>query len=133
MRKVLHLQLIGWMTCCIVILSEPVSAQSLAKRPDCRDPQTQLDMNLCAALAAQAADRALNEVYQRVRATYNHTALEGLLVEAQLTWIQFRDENCKFAQQRFAGGSIAPMIEQSCIERLTRQRTEELESFLERG
>ncbi|MBW4537518.1 MAG: DUF1311 domain-containing protein [Myxacorys chilensis ATA2-1-KO14] len=133
MRKPLF-QLIGWITCCsVVILTKPVSAELVARQPDCRDPQTQQDMNLCAANASQAADRALNQVYRRVQSAYDRTALGNLLVEAQLAWIKFRDENCKFAQQRYAGGSIAPMIEQSCIERLTRQRTEELESFLERG
>ncbi|NDJ19724.1 lysozyme inhibitor LprI family protein [Myxacorys almedinensis] len=131
--RTLLFQLTGWMLfSSIVALAEASSAQDRAAQPNCQDPQTQLDMNLCAAKAAQTADRTLNQVYRRVRAIYQGTALDKQLIDAQLAWMTFRAENCTFAKRRFEGGSIAPMIEQSCMERLTRQRTEELASFLER-
>ncbi|MEE3719906.1 lysozyme inhibitor LprI family protein [Tumidithrix elongata RA019] len=60
---------------------------------------------------------------------YRNTNNAERLVDAQLAWISFRDRNCKFASERFQGGSIAPMIYSNCIERLTKQRTDELERY----
>ncbi|MGI0486157.1 lysozyme inhibitor LprI family protein [Pantanalinema rosaneae CENA516] len=109
----------------------PTHAQS--PKPNCQNPQTQVEMNYCAAEQAKASDRKLNQVYQRVRASYKGTAMEEQLVDAQLAWIKFRDTNCQFARNRFQGGSMAPLVYSTCVDRMTQDRTQELEQFMRRG
>jgi len=47
-------------------IASPTSAATnlqLAQRPNCNNPQTQSEMNICASIAYQNADRKLNQVY----------------------------------------------------------------------
>jgi uncharacterized protein YecT (DUF1311 family) len=99
-------------------------------QPNCKSPQTQLDMNLCEGQRAQAADRTLNQVYQQVRAKYRGTPQADKLVDAQLAWIAFRDQECQFSAARFEGGSIAPMVKSGCVAQLTIARTKDLRTYL---
>ena len=100
---------------------------------DCRNPQTQFNLNFCAAQAAKNADQQLNQAYQKAIAKFKGTPQEKQLVDAQLNWIKFRDADCAFSSDRFKGGTIAPMIHSGCIARLTQQRTKELESYATEG
>ncbi|NUN66813.1 DUF1311 domain-containing protein (plasmid) [Pseudanabaena biceps] len=90
-------------------------------------------MNVCAAQQAGDADRVLNQVYSQVIAKYKGTAQEDRLIDAQISWIKFRDLECTFAKKRFEGGSIAPMIYSDCLKRLTTQRTQGLKVYLTEG
>ncbi|MEA5463582.1 lysozyme inhibitor LprI family protein [Leptothoe sp. PORK10 BA2] len=100
------------------------SPVALAKK-DCGQMANQLEMNQCAAENYGISDKELNQVYQ--------TVMQGLDadVKAQLTtaeerWIVFRDAECNFEANRFEGGSIAPMVEASCLEQITDNRIAEL-------
>ncbi len=104
------------------------SGNTVAQAPDCDNAQTQVDINQCAAKAAEVADEKLNQVYQQVKSTLS-AGEKTLLTDAQLAWIEFRDKNCEFSRSRFEGGSIAPTVYSSCLERITKQRTEELEGY----
>ncbi|MBD2460012.1 DUF1311 domain-containing protein [Oscillatoria sp. FACHB-1407] len=108
--------------------TEGTGGDIVAQAADCTNPQTQLEINECAAKSAEVADEKLNEVYQQLKATLSPNQ-EKLLTDAQLAWIEFRDKNCEFARGRFEGGSIAPTVYSSCIERVTQQRTEELQGY----
>ena len=50
---------------------------------------------------------------------------------AETAWIKFRDNDCKFAAGIYRGGSIAPMMYSLCVEKLTKQRTEQLKGYLQ--
>jgi uncharacterized protein YecT (DUF1311 family) len=109
-----------------------------AIKPDCQTMPTQLDMNFCAAQSARVADRKLNLAYQQLRTKYQQASgykvnLESKLVASQQAWIQFREKNCEFSKSRFEGGSIAPLIYHSCLEKFTQQRIEELKEYLKGG
>ncbi|HEY9623028.1 MAG TPA: lysozyme inhibitor LprI family protein [Crinalium sp.] len=103
--------------------------QLVAQQPECNNPQTQSEMNTCAAKSADLADTKLNETYQKLKETLQGSDAD-LLVSAQRAWIDFRDKNCQFSSGRFEGGSIAPLVYSSCVERVTKQRTQELEGYL---
>ncbi len=50
-------------------IAGPTSAATnlqLAQRPNCNNPQTQSEMNICASIAYQNADRKLNQVYPAI-------------------------------------------------------------------
>lgn len=108
----------------------PVSAQSA-----CVNPQTQLEMTDCAAQQYRLADEDLNLAYRLAiaRAEAIDAALgpgtEEALRQAQRAWIPFRDAACEAESHMARGGSMQPMLRLTCLERLTRSRTEALRFF----
>lgn len=106
----------------------PVTDNLLAQAPNCDNPQTQMEMNTCAAIYYQTADRELNQVYQQLS-----PQMRSQLTDTQLAWIKFRDTNCEFARSLFEGGTIAPTIHNGCLGGMTEQRTFELETYRSGG
>ncbi|MCU0551686.1 MAG: lysozyme inhibitor LprI family protein [Leptolyngbya sp. Prado105] len=98
-------------------------------RVDCKNQQTQFDMNFCANQQARVADRKLNQAYQTLMRGYKGTPRGKQLIEAQEAWIKFRDTNCAFTSAAYEGGSIQPMVYSNCIGRMTSDRTKQLEDF----
>jgi uncharacterized protein YecT (DUF1311 family) len=105
---------------------------------DCTNPTTQMAMNTCAGQAAKASDQQLNVAYKKVQQSYRGSDSKEYrdlrlnnLTNAQLAWIKYRDTNCEWQSSKYSGGSMAPMVYSSCIDRLTQQRTQELLSDLE--
>ena len=110
-----------------------VAATTPAQALDCNDPATQRDMNECAYRSFQAADGDLNRAYQEARAFAKTLGPHAVtkLRDAQRAWIPFRDLACEVEGLLFEGGSMEPMIVNSCKAHLTRQRTEQLRGFAE--
>jgi uncharacterized protein YecT (DUF1311 family) len=105
--------------------------QPVPEASNCKSPQTQAEINSCASLFAKGADKRLNQVYQKLSSKLKGSQQEQLLIDSEQAWIKFRDTNCVFEQSRYEGGSIAPSIYSSCLEQVTKQRTKELEGYLE--
>jgi len=110
------------------LLIQAAAAQRaiLRNAPGCAG-QTQADMNACAAESFRDADAGLNAAYRRITARLAGNPAGRSLVEAQRAWIRFRDAECDLATSTSEGGSIRPMLMSSCMERLTQQRTAELD------
>lgn len=106
-----------------------VTGVHVAQRPNCKNPQTQAEMNACAGLSYQAADRRLNQVYQRLLPKLTSSRRQKLIT-AQQAWIKFRDSSCAFERSEVEGGTMEPMIYSGCLAETTRQRTAQLESYL---
>lgn len=108
-----------------VALATAASAQKRPAEDPCRDPQSQAEMNMCAAKRFKAADAELNRVYDQLA-----SMLEGdsaaRLKAAEVSWIKYRDDNCVYEADFFEGGSMRPLILSSCLERMTKARTAEL-------
>jgi uncharacterized protein YecT (DUF1311 family) len=124
---------------CALCLGAPALAQSeLAQRMagvDCTNPTSQVEMTGCAALAFERADEDLNLAYGMARdamrardADLPADAVPGeiILRDAQRAWIPFRDQACEAESLLMRGGTGQSMLFHSCLERLTRQRTEDL-------
>lgn len=101
--------------------------------PDCSKAETQMEMNDCSHLEYAAADKALNAVWKKVAVKIGAESAKRkkLLVETQKAWIAFRDKECEFESSEFEGGTMRPMIENSCLAGLTSARTKVLELLLE--
>ena len=99
----------------------------------CNQPQTQIKINACFITLYKQADRQLNEVYKQVISKLNRREREKLIDE-QLLWIQQRDTTCKneVISDRGGGGSNYEHILNSCLARVTKQRTAELERYLQK-
>lgn len=116
------------------LLPAAVSAQQL----DCTNPTSQVEMNGCAAQAYQYADEDLNFAYSMARdmarsldeyVAADEVPAEVILRDAQRAWISFRDQACEAESLLARGGTMQPLLFYSCLERLTRQRTEDLRYF----
>ncbi|MCR9125067.1 MAG: lysozyme inhibitor LprI family protein [Rhodobacteraceae bacterium] len=112
---------------------------ALAAQTDpCDAARTQAEMNLCAAESYDAADRELNRVYRIAmdRAAARDTMLDAnqtpgtdLLRAAQRGWIAFRDLACAAESTLARGGSMQPLLRDTCMERLTLNRVADLRIF----
>ncbi|WP_377290413.1 lysozyme inhibitor LprI family protein [Rhizobium sp. SG2393] len=118
----------------------PVCAED-APAIDCNNAMTQADMNACAAEDFQKADKALNALWPRVRKamadwdkTVAESALttgaEAALLKAQRAWIDYRDGQCEAEGFSAHGGTMEPLLIESCKATMTRSRTQELEALL---
>lgn len=107
------------------------------QEPNCADPQTQADMNQCAARSAREADADLNLIYPQVVAYYEQAdrdseSKEGVkrLRAAQRAWIAFRDAQCAVDGYEALGGSMESMLVSGCVAEMTKRRANELRSLL---
>ncbi|MFN7319030.1 MAG: lysozyme inhibitor LprI family protein, partial [bacterium] len=69
-------------------IASPTSAATnlqLAQRPNCNNPQTQSEMNICASIAYQNADRKLNQVYRQLLPKLSASRKQKL-ISAQQAW-----------------------------------------------
>ena len=112
---------------------------------DCTDSGNlpQQGMNHCAYIDWQTSDRALNVAWAKVREhmkgvdetnrEYYPAQVNGeeSLLKAQRAWIDYRDGHCDAEGAQFTGGSIQPLIINSCKAAMTRKRTEELLLLME--
>ncbi len=121
-----------------VILALSAAPRSIAQTLDCSDPQTQVEMTGCAALALDDADAGLNDSYEDAvaKARQMDAAEPGLtpsnlemLRDAQRAWIPYRDLACAAESTIARGGSMQNQLFYICLERLTRQRTYDLDLF----
>src|SRR3712207_8174266 len=94
-----------------VALSAAASAQRRAANDPCRDPQSQAEMNMCAAKKFKAADAELNRIYNRlVSRLADNAGQRERLKAAEVSWLKYRADNWDFEASRYAGGSIKPLI-----------------------
>lgn len=121
------------------------SAEPPVPEWNCDDPQVQQEMNWCAARDFAVADDRLNSQWKEVAALMNerdadfatygsdHDTREGFfesLLEAQRGWLRYRDAHCRVDGYTMRGGSMEPLLVNSCKARLTRMRTEELRELI---
>ncbi|GAB5461561.1 lysozyme inhibitor LprI family protein [Hoeflea alexandrii] len=114
-------------------------------KPDCIDPQTQMEMTYCASVDYEDADADLNALWPDVIAAAKlndeyvadmarergvPTTVEALR-DAQRAWIRFRDAQCEFEAYEVFGGTMQPMVGSLCLTRLTRERITLLSQALE--
>lgn len=92
---------------------------------DCTVPEATVAMIECASADLQAADKRLNEAYKAVRANLDELGT-ALLLKAQRAWIKFRDAECERERDAARGGTMAPLLQLSCLTQLTKQRTNDL-------
>ncbi|MGX9354638.1 lysozyme inhibitor LprI family protein [Roseobacteraceae bacterium S113] len=120
----------------ITAASTGLQAQEL----NCANPVSQAEMTGCAARAYEAADVELNVHYKAARAVLREAdqylapdEIPGadLLRDAQRAWIPYRDAACTAESLVARGGTLQNQLYFLCLERLTRQRTEDLRLIAE--
>ena len=114
------------------------------REPDCGNPITQLEMNRCAWLEFEEADKALNGQWAKTSAVmkerdadYGDLYQDGrpgyfaVLLEGQRAWLKYRQGHCAAEGYEARGGSMEPMLVSGCMARLTKLRTQELRELVE--
>lgn len=102
---------------------------AIAQRVDCSNAQTTVEMKYCSQQSYQTADKQLNQVYRQVNSSIRGEQKQ-LLTTAQQAWIKFRDNNCNFETYLNRGGTGYEIFRNGCLERLTQQRTKDLQDYL---
>ncbi|WP_419555390.1 lysozyme inhibitor LprI family protein [Sphingomonas arenae] len=105
-------------------------------QPNCKEPQTQTDMNVCSAQAARVADAAMSQHYGQLAGRLKQMDREqpgyfAALLASQRAWLRYRDEQCRLEGYRTRGGTAEPMNVSGCLEQLSVSRTRELKSLME--
>ncbi|MEZ2277711.1 MAG: lysozyme inhibitor LprI family protein [Microcoleus sp.] len=103
----------------------------IAQQLNCDRPQGDVEVRACIRLRYELADKQLNDVYKQLIAKLNGEE-KALLAEAQLGWIKQRDNTCEFEVYQNRGGTGYQGFLNECLERSTKQRTAELEKYLQR-
>ena len=99
------------------------------RQPNCNNPQNNIEIKECIRLRYEAADRRLNQVYQQLISKLSREE-RVLLAEAQKGWIQLKENNCEFEVYESRGATGYRGFLNECLERMTKQRTVELEKYL---
>lgn len=111
-------------------LASTATSAAAQDKMECSDPQTQMDMNQCAAQDYETADTELNAVWADLRQERGDGPAWDAILEAQRLWIPFRDAHCEAEAAPYEGGSIQPLIRLSCLAATTNARTGQLHDLL---
>lgn len=95
---------------------------------NCTNPSSNIEYKECARREYLAADKNLNLVYKQIFSNLKGKEKQRL-IETQSIWIKFRDANCDFEVYRSIGGTGYRGFLSNCLRRMTKTRTEELETW----
>lgn len=112
-----------------MVLASMFAVSAIAAE-NCKNPQSQLAMNVCSAKDYEREDARLNKTYKELVAKLEKDRREKLK-EIQLVWIKYRDLQCDFDSSTYEGGSMYPMVRSSCLSQMTKQRNKDLKAMLE--
>jgi uncharacterized protein YecT (DUF1311 family) len=102
---------------------------AIAQLVNCSTAETTVELKYCSQQSYKAADKQLNQIYQQVIST-TRGQQKQLLIAAEQAWIDFRDNNCNFETFLSRNGTGYEIFRNGCLERLTKQRTKELQNYL---
>ena len=91
--------------------------------------QTQSEMNQTSYEEYEKVDKELNVVYKQVMKKLDKTQ-QQLLIKAQKDWLKFRVSHCDFEASDYEGGSMQPLIRNTCFTECTTERIEYLKSLI---
>jgi uncharacterized protein YecT (DUF1311 family) len=110
-------------------LSPPVIHESFTPLPCPAHPQAQLELEGCAEKAILATDRridALNAlIFARIPARYRATFVAG-----ERAWLRYRRASCLTASSKYAGGTLASLVDADCVAARNRTHLREQTSLL---
>lgn len=106
------------------------AAQPLYKVRDCNNLVVTADIHECLSENYAAADAKLNEVYQAVMRSRPDQAARDGLRSSERAWIRYRDKHCNDEAEPEAGGTIVPLVMNSCYIEETDKRIRFLQNMM---
>lgn len=110
--------------CFLVFLIFSVNAHAACNDKDRNASQT--DMNLCSYEDYKHTNAKLNLLYKKLMTTLPKQEAENLK-RYQQNWIKQVDKKCKEEGNGFEGGTMQPLVVNSCYSAATEKRNSELE------
>lgn len=107
--------------------------------PNCDNPETTADMNQCADIAFNKADKQLNAIWPKMKewaaqsdqdSGENNTYYADTLLASQRAWLAYRDAECKMEGLQMHGGTGEGPIIGGCRATLTEERVKSLRELL---
>ena len=95
----------------------------------CNENMNQMELNFCSMDEYKKADRELNQVYTAYMSKLD-AARKQQVKAVQQNWIKYKESDCTYVASAYEGGSIQPLIENSCLTEKTKLRTKELKEYL---
>ena len=107
--------------------------QSIAAVPeaDCKERMTQFDMNVCSYRDGLRREIELTESWDQVKVRWGESELFATILAAQRSWLTYRDKQCAIWAEKYEGGTIVPLMVNSCKNALTKARIAELNKLLQ--
>jgi uncharacterized protein YecT (DUF1311 family) len=97
----------------------------------CDPNRSHAELSECYGNAYKASDAELNALYRQIEGRLkDDEATTKLLVTAQRAWLAFRDAECVFSTSAASGGTIRPMLDTICLDRLTGKRIDDFKAYL---
>ena len=126
------------------VMVAALASSSFAFGVDCSHANTTVEMKECASQEFAAADAELNALWPKVVAHFKSVDAQveswngpldlrkskDLIVDAQLSWLQLRDNDALAVAAGSEGGSIFPIIVLSQKTFLTKERTAQLKQIV---
>src|SRR5690349_8976218 len=121
------------------------AAKAAEPVPNCKDPQSNLEMKMCASRELTAAEgelkiafdnalKAAEEQYASVRSQPGFETMPNMpeeLRKAERAWEAFRDLNCGYQTLVYYGGKMAWLAVTGGLLDMTKTRTKELRDLAE--
>lgn len=107
-----------------------VGATSAVAADDCKNPQSQIAMNICAGKDYEREDVRLNKNYNELFSKLDDSHRRRLK-EVQRAWLNFRDLQCDYDSSQYEGGTIYSLVHSTCLLQMTKQRNKDLKAMLE--
>lgn len=108
-----------------ILASAFLMPTQFAQSQSCESPKTTYEIAICGSQDLNLADGDLNRVYQAVRSGLDKKG-KKILLDAQRSWISYRDMECNRRADFARGGSLEAGLRLSCLVDLTSQRIHEL-------
>lgn len=113
---------------CLLVFPAAVFAQE-AEDIVCHYDGTQAELNVCAHQDHLHEDKILNTLYRRLMSSLPDAKKRILRLE-QRRWVKHKEQHCtEQANEVAEGGTMWPMIYDSCLTDITKRRTGELQKL----
>jgi uncharacterized protein YecT (DUF1311 family) len=129
MKSGLIVGLVAVAVCATAALAQPKAPQSEYQRCVAASGHRDAVLADCERAEWRRQDQALNDAYKQLDAKLDDKR-KAKLRNAQRAWLTFRNGQCAYETSGEAGGTIAPVLEASCLKRLTEARVEDLRRML---
>jgi uncharacterized protein YecT (DUF1311 family) len=93
-------------------------------------PLTQTDMTIEAGKRAQAVREDMGKALATLASKLDDDEDKALLTQSQQAWQEYTQAFCLLEGNAAKGGTLSPMLRNSCAERMTRARLQEIQECL---
>ena len=122
----------------LLVIAAPTASAQIAD--PCATQRNTIEINECGKQTVAQKDKELNAAYQKLikglaladkADSTNFVEVKKHLLEAQRTWLKFRDSDCKGQLALNEGGTMRGAVYLGCLAERTEQRTKELLKWAE--